>query len=53
MRYLVYYVETQGRSVTTDTGLALIGKNKRGTQALKQNIAGRLIFVVDRMDDVH
>ena len=27
------------KKVTTNTGLALVGKNSRGTQALKQNIA--------------
>ena len=42
---------TRGRSVNTDTGLALIGRNRRGTQALKQNIAGRLVFVVDGTDN--
>ncbi len=41
----------------TNIGLALVGRNSRGTQALKQNIAGELggaglMIVVDSKDGI-
>ena len=36
------------RRENTDTGLALVGRNRRGTQALKQNIAEIEICVVNQ-----